>query len=570
VDRRALVPVARGAEPADLVFRNATIVDVFSHALHRADVAVSGGLVVGVGTYRGRSEVDLGGGCLVPGLVDAHIHLESSMIEPGQLAPLLLARGTTAVVCDPHEIANVMGVPGVEVLIEAARRTPLTLRVMLPSCVPATALEAAGATLTAADLRPLLGHPEVLGLGEVMNWDAVLGRSEAMWAKLELVGGRPIDGHCPMLTGADLCAYALSGAATDHECVSAAEAAEKIRLGMHIMLREGSASRNLLDLLPVVTAGTAHRCLLATDDRHLTDIVAEGHLDHLVRLCIGAGVDPATAVAMASFNTARCYGLKWRGAIAPGYVADLCIVDDLAEFRPREVYVAGRCVAREGRPLVEVEPLGTVVDTMARARTVEPERFRLSAPGPRRAARVIELLPGQLLTRARLETPATDRAGMVVVDPSQDLVKLAVVERHHGTGRLAVGLLRGLGLRAGALATSVAHDSHNIVVAGVTDADMSLAVNQVIRSGGGVIYAAGGRVAASVPLPLAGLMSSAAPDRMMRQLNRLTAALTEAGTRVPDPYMILSFLALPVIPELRLTDRGLVDVAGQRFVPLFI
>jgi adenine deaminase len=561
-----LIAVARGEEPADLLLKNAQLVNVLSGEIHPADIAIYDGQVVGWGEYQARQVVDLGGKFVCPGFIDAHVHLESSMVQPAEFARAVVPHGTTAVVCDPHEIANVLGLAGVRYILDASAGLPLYVYVMAPSCVPATHMETAGAELTAADIEAILAHDRVLGLAEMMNYPGVLFRVPAVLAKIKIAGDRPVDGHAPGLSGLDLNAYIAAGIRSDHECTTADEAREKLRRGMHIFIREGTTARNLHPLLPLVTPANARLCHFCTDDRHPDTLLREGHVDDLVRKAIAWGLDPLTAMQMASINTAAYLCLRGVGAVAPGYRADLLVLDNLQTVQVAQVYAAGRLVAERGRFLLSLADLPRV--PIQPSVHVEASALDFAIPAGEGPARVIGVIPGQVVTEdLRLEPTIVD--GRVVSDPTRDLLKIAVVERHHGTGRVGLGLVRGVGLKRGAIASSVAHDSHNIVVIGAGEADMQAAVAAVAAMGGGQVAVADGQVRAACPLPIAGLMS----DRPLEEVRDQVAALTEAahglGCTLPDPLMTMSFLALPVIPALKLTDRGLVDVGRFDLVPLF-
>jgi adenine deaminase len=561
-----LIAAARGEEPADLLLKNAQLVNVLSGEIHPADIAIYDGQVVGWGEYQARQVVDLGGKFVCPGFIDAHVHLESSMVQPAEFARAVAPHGTTAVVCDPHEIANVLGLAGVRYILDASAGLPLYVYVMAPSCVPATHMETAGAELTAADIEAILAHDRVLGLAEMMNYPGVLFRVPAVLAKIKIAGDRPVDGHAPGLSGLDLNAYIAAGIRSDHECTTADEAREKLRRGMHIFIREGTTARNLHPLLPLVTPANARLCHFCTDDRHPDTLLREGHVDDLVRKAIAWGLDPLTAMQMASINTAAYLCLRGVGAVAPGYRADLLVLDNLQTVQVAQVYAAGRLVAERGRFLLSLADLPRV--PIQPSVHVEASALDFAIPAGEGPARVIGVIPGQVVTEdLRLEPTIVD--GRVVSDPTRDLLKIAVVERHHGTGRVGLGLVRGVGLKRGAIASSVAHDSHNIVVIGAGEADMQAAVAAVAAMGGGQVAVADGQVRAACPLPIAGLMS----DRPLEEVRDQVAALTEAahglGCTLPDPLMTMSFLALPVIPALKLTDRGLVDVGRFDLVPLF-
>jgi adenine deaminase len=566
VTLEALIAVARGEEQADLLLRDARLVNVLSGELHPADIALYDGRVVGFGAYKARDIVDLGGKFVCPGFVDAHVHLESSMVRPSEFARAVVPRGTTAVVCDPHEIANVSGLEGVRYILDASEGLPLSVYVMAPSCVPATQMETAGAELTAVDIAQLLTHERVLGLAEMMNFPGVLFRVPAVLEKIKIAGNRPVDGHAPGLSGMDLNAYVAAGVRSDHECTELEEAREKLRRGMHIMIREGTTARNLHTLLPLVHAGCVHLCHFCTDDRHPETLLREGHIDDIVRKAIAWGLDPLIAIQMATINTAEYFGLRDVGAVAPGYRADLLVLDDLEAVQVAQVYSGGVLVAEGGRFL----PAGSDSEDVPIQPSIQVDlsRLSLSIPAGQGPARVIGVIPGQIVTEdLRLEPTIKD--GCVVSDPSRDLLKMAVIERHHGTGNVGLGLVQGVGLGRGALASSVAHDSHNILVVGANDEDMRAAIASIVEMGGGQVAVAGGRVQACCPLPIAGLMSDASLVEVRDQVEALTQAAHSLGCTLPDPLMTMSFLALPVIPSLKLTDKGLVDVNRFEVVPLF-
>jgi adenine deaminase len=563
---RRRLAVAKGEAPADLVLTGGRVLNVFTGEWLDEDVALVDGVVAGVGEGYPGPRLDLEGGYLLPGFIDGHLHLESSLLTPRELARALLPCGTTAVVADPHEIVNVWGLSGLEYLLAASDGLPVDFFFMLPSCVPASPLETAGARVEAADLAPWRGHPRVLGLAEVMNFPGVLAGDAGLEAKLSLFPDGPVDGHAPGLSGKALQAYRISGIASDHECTTAAEAREKLRLGFYLMAREGSLAKNLAALLPGIPPPAWRRVLVVTDDCHPLDLV-EGHLNRRLARLVELGLDPALAVTLVSLNPAEYFRLGNRGAIAPGYRADLVAVADLRDFRVRLVLKEGRPVARDGILTGEL-PEPAAPPPSRGFRVTGLTREALSPPVGGEVVKVIGLIPGQLLT-AKLVLPTPARNGRLAADPARDLLKLAVIERHHGSGRIGVGLVQGFGLRQGALASSVAHDSHNLVVAGVTEEDMLWATEHLIRLGGGLAVAAGGRVLADLPLPVAGLLSPAPLTEVAAALRRLHTAYRELGGTLPDPFMALSFLALPVIPALKLTDLGLVDVARFQVVPLF-
>jgi adenine deaminase len=563
------IQAARGGRPSDLLVVNARIVDVFTGAVFPGSVAVAEGRFVGFGDHPAREVLDLGGRFLAPGFIDSHVHIESSMMAVSEFARAVVSRGTTAVVADPHEIANVLGAEGIRYMLRCAAGQPVSVHYALPSCVPATDLETSGAVLRAADLEEFFADPRVVALGEMMNFPGVLAGDPEVLAKIEAArrAGKPVDGHAPGLSGSDLMAYVAAGITSDHECTCASEALAKLAAGMHVMIRQGTGARNLDDLLPAVTAANSRRMMWCTDDRHPHDLVAEGHIDAIVRQAVKSGLDPVTAIRMATLNPAERFGLHHLGAVAPGRQADFIVCADPAAIEPEAVYVRGRLAAENGAPAAGLEKPPAVEP--AAAMRIAAGALDFSVPCAGRSARIIEVVPGQIITR-QSQAPAPCAGGFLAADPGRDLLKIAVVERHHASGRVGIGLVRGIGLKRGALASSVAHDSHNIIVAGVDDADMRAAVAAVAAAGGGLAAAAGGRVLAALPLPVAGLMSREPLATVCAALDRLLQAARGLGAAPGDPFMTLSFLALPVIPELKLTDRGLVDVAAFRHVPLFL
>ena len=518
----------------------------------RVDFAVKDGYVVGLGDYQGKQEYDLAGAYVVPGLIDAHVHIESSLLTPPEYARLVLARGTTTVIADPHEIANVCGAPGIEYLLAEAARTPLDILMMLPSCVPATPLDAGGAVLTAEDLVRFRGREEVIGLAEVMNVPGVLTGEPDLRAKMDLF--EIIDGHAPLLSGRDLNAYIYAGVQSDHECTTFAEAREKLLRGMYIMIREGSTEQNLRDLLPLVDACTAARCCFATDDRHADMLAREGHIDDCIRKAVACGLEVEQALRMATLSAAGQFGLHDRGAIAPGRLADFCVVDDPDRF----------CVARTFKCGVEVVDVGyhppACPAVPLHVRMPEPRDIRITGRGE---ARVIGIVPGQIVTRDLRYT--VDAAA--IPDTDRDILKAVVTDRYRAGGS-GVGLVQGFGLHEGALAGSVSHDSHNIVAVGVDDADIIHAIREVVRLGGGLVVVSGDDVT-TLPLECAGLMSALPHEEVVGRLGALQEHARRLGA-VENPFMYLSFLALTVIPEVRVTERGVFDVLDFKDVALFL
>ncbi|GBC86590.1 Adenine deaminase [bacterium HR12] len=561
------IAVARGDEPADLVLSGGRVLSVFTGELLEVDVAVCGEHVAGLGRgYGGREVVDVSGLILLPGFLDAHLHLESTKLMVDEFARAALPWGTTAVVLDPHEIANVFGLGGVRALLGAAAQVPLDVYVMVPSCVPASPFESSGATVTAEEIAAFLDEePNAIGLAEMMDFPGLVAGDEAAIAKVLAAGGRHVDGHAPGLSGRALNAYLAAGARSDHECTTYEEALEKRRLGMWIMIREGSAARNLEALLPLVLEHGPANCLLCADDREPDHLLEEGHINDAVRKAVALGCPPADAVLMGTLNAARYHGLHDHGAVAPGYLANVVAVPDLVSFRPSKVWWHGRLVAEDGRPTdIPKVAAPTWMRDSVHVRELSAADFRVTASGP---IRVIGVEPDQIVTRALVEEP-TRRAGEAIADPERDLAKVAVIERHRGTGRIGIGFVRGFGLRRGALASTHAHDAHNVVVVGVDDADMAAAVNRLRELGGGQVAVADGSVLAEVPCPIGGLLSDLPVEEVAARVRRATGAARALGTTLPSPFMTMSFLALSVIPELKLTDRGLVDVRRFELVPL--
>jgi adenine deaminase len=564
-----IVAAARGLVPVDLLLTHARMVNVFSGEILPGSIAVSGGLIVGFGDYPANNIVDLKEKIVTPGFIDPHLHIESAMVSPTEFAKAVLPLGTTTVVADPHEIANVSGAGGIRYMLASAEGQPVNIYFTLPSCVPATDMETAGANLSAEDLAPFIGDARIIGLAEMMNFPGVLYQVPPVLAKIELAKshGLPVDGHAPGLSGRDLSAYIAAGVSSDHECTTAAEALEKLRAGMHIMIREGSGAKNLRDLLPLVKAGNCHRMMWCTDDRHPHDLMEKGHIDDIVRRAIGAGMEPAMAIRMATLNPAQYFGLSHLGAIAPGRRADLVILSDLQKLRIESVYANGILSAEAGCILPHITfpaPLPTPP-----AMDVAINELNLSIPVEGNHIRVMGVIPDQIITRALIMEVHAEE-GKAEADPSRDLLKIAVVERHHGTGNIGKGFVTGMGLKRGAIASSVAHDSHNIIIAGTTDSDMKTALEHIIKMGGGIVAAFGGKIISELPLPVGGLMSLQSLPVVRARLDALIRAAHELGSPLSDPFMTLSFLALPVIPALKITDLGLVDVAAFKPVSLFV
>ncbi|GIV80800.1 MAG: adenine deaminase [Anaerolineae bacterium] len=563
------IAAARGQTPADLLLTNLNLVNVFTGEIYPTEIAIKDGLIVGVGSgYSAAETLDLGGRYVAPGLIDAHVHIESSLCIPPEFSRAALAHGVTTVITDPHEIANVHGLDGIRYMLDAAAGGPLSMFVMASSCVPATHMESAGAALDAEALRALLDHPWVLGLAEMMNYPGVVFADPGVLAKIEAFRGRVLDGHCPGLSGRDLNAYVAAGIGSDHECTTLEEAREKLQKGMVIFIREATNAQNLRPLLPLVTPENSRRLCWCTDDRQPADLLDDGSIDHMIRVAIAeGGLDPVTAIRMGTLNTAEYFRLYDRGAIAPGRRADLFVFSVLDAPRAELVFAGGQLVARGGEVVTDIPaPQATPLPRSVRINW-DAVDFAIPAQGVR--VRVIGSLENQLITRHHVEE-AKIVDGYAVADPARDLLKMAVIERHRATGNMGKGFIRGIGLKRGAIAGTVAHDHHNLVVIGADDASMMTAARAVERMGGGLVAVNGEQVLAELPLPVGGLMSDRPIGEVRAALDRLLAVTRqELGSPLHDPFMAMSFMALEVIPSLKLTDVGLVDVDRFEVVDLF-
>ena len=568
MDLKGLIEVARGDAQADLVLTNARIVNTFTGEIEENSVAVHRGRVAGVGDYTwARRIVDLGGKFLAPGFIDGHVHLESTYLHVDQFARAVVPRGTLAAVTDLHEVTNVSGLDGMRYIMDCARKVPVDLFFMAPSCVPATHMETSGATLGPEDIKKALRWRGVLGLGEIMNFPGVISGDNHVLEKVQAAHGRPKDGHAPRVRGKALNAYLAPIIGSDHESTEYEEGLEKLRRGMRLMIREGSSEKNLEELLPLVNQGNYHRCMLVVDDRNALDVLKDGDVDAVVRKAIRLGLDPIRAIQMASLNVAEYFRLEGLGGIAPGYHANMLVIRDLEALDIEQVYYRGRLVAEDGKALFDAALPPN--DSMARTMRVKPfavEGLALKSKATETYP-VIEIVPGQIVTRRLDERPSRSN-GSIVADPGRDLLKLVVMERHHATGNVGIGLVKGFGLQRGAMATSVAHDSHNIVVVGVDDGDIFAAIKEVERNQGGLAVAADGMAQASLPLPIAGLLSPEPLETVAAKIEDLERLARELGCSVHSPFSVLSFLALPVIPELKLTDMGLVDVMAGKLLEL--
>jgi adenine deaminase len=554
--------VARGEAPAGLLFKNARLVNVMSGEIHPANVAVDDGRIIGFGDYEAAETVDLDGAYLAPSLIDAHFHVESAMVTLPEFVRAVVPHGTGAMVIDPHEYANVLGLDGIRYVLESSKNLPIDFFVMLPSCVPATHLETAGARFTADDLALMIADDRIAGIAELMNYPGVFLGLESELAKIEAGKGKVIDGHAPGLRGKNLNAYALAGVRSDHESTELEEAREKLRLGLHLLVREGSTERNLEHIIALVTPQNSMNCSFATDDKLPGDLVREGHIDHSIRKAIALGVPAVTAIQMGTINTARHYRLKNHGAIAPRFWADFIVVENIEEMTIRQVYKKGKLVAENGgyvgdQPKEVPKPRSTM-NLNYRA----PHDFQLSVNGAKKI-RAIEIVPHQIVTRTAIETPKVAN-GQIVADTERDLLKLVVVERHRATGNVGVGFVRGFGLQRGALGSTVAHDAHNVVVVGTNDEDITAAVKALEEMRGGQVAVLDGKVEAALPLPIAGLVSDQPLEVVIEKITELNAAAARLGCKLDAPFMTLSFMSLSPIPELKLTDQGLVDAVNMK------
>lgn len=559
-----MIQSARGEIPADLLFVNVNLVNTISGKIHLSDVAVKDGIVIGFGKYQAEKIIDGQGAYLSPGFIESHIHIESTLLAPHIFARTVASKGTTAVVCDPHEIANVLGSTGIEYFVKATAHLPVAVYFTLPSCVPATHLENAGAKLGIQEMQVLLEKfpSRFLGLGEMMNFPGVIHGDPEVLAKLEFAHNLVIDGHAPGLSGKDLSAYILAGPGSDHECVTYDQAREKLDKGMHIMIRQGTSQHNMEELMPLVNDHNWPNFSLVSDDRHPEDLASSGHLDDNLRRAVSLNTDPVRAIQMATINPAKYFGLKHQGAIAPGYQANMVLLENLNDFEIRNVFIQGK----ELGELSFDEKIAPPGNSM-HIKNLTEKSFAIPARGEK--IRAVEVIPGQVITKAAIVSPGL-KDGFAQADPDNGLIKLAVVERHRATGNVGLGFVLGLEFENGAIAASVAHDSHNLIIAGTNDQDMFTAAIEAQKLGGALVAVQGGKVLAVLPLPIAGLMSNKPLIEVLGSMNELNNACSYMGFKHKDPFMILSFLALPVIPELKLTDKGLVDVNKFELVDLWV
>ncbi|MDU5336127.1 adenine deaminase [Enterococcus sp.] len=577
MDKKALkrlIDVAAGREPADLVLKNANVIDVYQAQTISGDLAIVDGKIAGIsGEYHGKETIDLKGKFVAPGFIDPHIHVESSYVTPEEFGRLLVPHGTTTVLADPHEIVNVLGLAGLDYMVEAAKETALDIRYMMPSCVPATNMENAGAVVEAADMLPAFENKQVDGLAEFMNFPGVINAEDAVLDKLLAAKerGLRIDGHSPMVFHEELNAYAAAGIANDHECSTVEELTERIARGMYVFLREGSVTQNLRTLLKGVTDNNYQRCVLSADDLQAKTMLEKGHLDNSIRICIEEGVSPFRAIQMATINAAQCCQLNDRGAIAPGLRADLVIFSDLTQLEIEATYITGKLIAENGKYLAEVKRISTEnVQSSVHIDKFQPEQLTLTLTSEK--ARAIEVIPQEALTNEAIVSIKRDSQDQFVYDPHQDVTKIAVIERHHNTGNAFVGLLKDYGLKKGAIGLSIAHDSHNLIVTGTNDEDMAAALQALKEQEGGVVLIEAGKVIGSMALPIAGLMSDLSGEEVAEQeaeINRLAHEVLGVSEKV-DPIMTLGFMSLAVIPNLKITDIGLVDVTKFEVVSVSV
>ena len=563
-----MIKVAKGEEKADLVIKNANIVNVFTDKIQKADIAIVENRIAGIGeNYHGQREIDVNGAYATPAFIDGHVHIESSMCLPKEFAKAVVPEGTVTVMADPHEISNVFGLHGISFMREACKNLPLDVYMMLPSCVPATDSETSGFELKDYDLSLLIDSPEILGIAEMMNFPGVLSCNTDTMSKIKLglSHHKKIDGHAPGLSGKDLCGYIAAGVMSDHECTNAKEAEEKLSLGMHLMIREGSAAKDLKPLIPILKGKNTSRCIFVTDDRHPTDL--KGHINDMVKTCVDEGVDPITAIKAATINTAEYFGLSDLGAIAPGYKAHILIFEDLKEFKPTLVFKSGEIVARNGilTAIYETNDAPKLRGSV-NVKWIEHEDFKIEAKKDK--AKVIEITPSSLLTNSVVEKiKVVD--GYAESNIDNDVLKIVVIERHKASGNIGKGFVKGFGFKTGAIASTVAHDSHNMVVIGTNDDDMYLAAIELVKSQGGKVVVNNGEVLAKLSLPVAGLMSEQDFEEVLRECQKLKDAVKQIGCPLEDPFMTAAFMSLSVIPSLKITDKGVYDVCKSEFTDIF-
>lgn len=569
MDLERVIDVAKGAHKADLVIKNAKVINVFTEEIYDADIAIVEDKIVGVGNdYNGEKEIDIKGAYVSPSFIDGHVHLESSMLLPSEFAQIVVPSGTTTVIADPHEIANVMGLQGISFMREATKNLPMDVYMMLPSCVPATNLETSGVELNSYDLALLIDAPWVLGIAEMMNFPSVIenDRNVLSKVKLGLEKDKKVDGHSPNLSGKELCAYVSAGVCSDHECTTPEEAVEKLRLGMNIMIREGTAAKDLEALIPLMKKYSTRKCMFVTDDRHPQDLF--GHIASMVKIAVEKGIEPIKAIQMASLNTAEYFKLSNLGAIAPGYKADLIVLDNLKEFNPSMVFKNGKLVAESGKLTVDLNNL-TPPPLRGSVNIKYLYKDDLKIPAQSDKIKVINVLENQLITKKSVENAKIEE-GFAVSDVENDILKIAVIERHRASGNIGLGFVKGFGLKSGAIASTVAHDSHNMIIIGTNDDDMYRAAVEIVKSQGGKVVIENGKTLAKLELPIAGLISDKSSEEVISQLQVLNEAVKRIHCKIKDPFMSMAFLSLPVIPELKITDKGLIDVCEFKQTDLFV
>ena len=566
-----IIKVAKGEIPADLVIKNAKVINVLSEEIHEADVAIVGDIIAGVAKdYKGLEEIDAKGMYLSPSFIDGHVHLESSMLMPSEFAKMVVPSGTTTVIADPHEISNVMGLQGISFMREATKNLPLDVYMMLPSCVPATSLETSGVDLNSYDLALLIDAPWVLGIAEMMNFPGVVNQDASVLSKIKLglEKDKRIDGHAPHLSGKDLCAYIAAGVRSDHECTTKEEAIEKLRLGMYLMIREATGARDLESLIPFLKTVNTRKCMFVTDDRHPKHLAK--HISRMVKKAVKNGVDPIKAIQMASLNTAEYFNLQNLGAIAPGYKADIAIFENLENFEPHMVFKNGKKVAQNGKMLIDTNAFkAPTLRGSVNIKYLYKEDLQIKVPEGKSKVKTINVIPKQLITKQTLEPPKIEN-GYAIADTQNDLLKIAVIERHKATGNIGLGFVKGFGLKSGAIASTVAHDSHNMIVIGTNDDDIYYAAVELVKSQGGKIIVENGKTLAHLKLPIAGLMSDKPNEEVQQKIAELDLAAKKIGCKIDEPFMSMAFLSLSVIPELKITDKGLIDVNKFEVTDLFV
>ncbi|TNF07852.1 MAG: adenine deaminase [Bacillota bacterium] len=562
-----MMNMSRGLEKASIVFKHAKIINVYSKEIEEKDIAVHKGIIIGIGKYNGIKEIDLKGSYVAPGFIDGHVHIESSMLTPSGFARVVVPKGTTTVIADPHEIANVSGINGIKFMLNDSKRLPLNVYMMVPSCVPATKEEHSGAVITVDDIKKLKKHPRVIGLGEVMDYPSVIDGNSEIFKKIDAMRDKNIDGHAPDIIGHDLNAYVLAGIETDHECTFKESMIERIRLGMYVHLREGSATRNTTNLLKGLKKEYLSRTLFCTDDKHTEDIHKEGHINYNVNLAIQSGMDPIDAISMATINAANCYHLKDVGGIAPGKFADFIVFSDLSNIQPHLVYKKGKLVAKNGKPLFENKQ--TISKEILHTVRFNEDQLSFNLPMKTEYAHVIGLVKQNIITDHLIEKIDTLNH-QFIFNPHHDILKLAVIERHHNTNEMAVGLVKGFNIKDGAIAMTVAHDSHNLIIVGTSDENMRIAAKKIKDIQGGIVVVKDQKVDDYLQLEISGIMTAQHETEVEHKLSKMKKTIIDMGYPIDmgDPFIALAFLALPVIPKLKLTDRGLFDVDAYQIIPV--